>query len=138
MIVCITTKDQAIALWPQIEAHLKPGCEEDGLYLPCDILVAHLKDEMQVWIAWDETKPPHEAVDAAMVTQIYTFPRKRVCAMRYVRGRNMRAWVKDFIIKSEEFARSQGCAEMAAGHRRGWIRVAGYHTTGPQLRKVLT
>lgn len=137
MIVCIVSPDQAISLWPQIESHLNPGLEEDGLYLPIDVLAAHLKNEMQIWVAWDEEKAAHEAVDAAMVTQIYTFPRKKICAMRYVRGRNLKAWAKLFIAKSEEFARSQGCQEMGGGHRRGWIRMAGYKETGPMLKKVL-
>ncbi len=89
---------------------------------------------MQVWIAADIEA---QKIEAAMVTQIHTYPRMKVCSVEYVRGTNMKNWAKSFAEVSEAFARSQGCKRMCGGHRRGWVKIAGYTEVGPMLFKNL-
>lgn len=132
IVVARLTDKQAVALWPQIEPWLAPACKEEGYYEPIDILVHHCRDEMQIWVAIDKDSG---VVEAAMVTVIYVYPRKSLCAVRYVRGRNLKTWASKFIAVSEEFARSRGCKQMGGGHRKGWARIAGYKIVGPMMVK---
>lgn len=130
----IINQDQAIKLWPQIEHLIGPLLAQEGLYHPVDILAFHIRGEMLIWVAWDMVSPQ---IDAVMVTQIVRFPRKTICAVPYIAGRNMRRWARKLQEETEKYARAQGCAQMGGGYRKGWARVAGYEVTGVTLRKNL-
>lgn len=133
-IVAKLDQRQAVFLWPQIEEWLREAVKLEGLYEPVDILLHHLKDTMQIWVAFNEET---NLVDAVMVTVVHVYPRKNICMVEYVRGRNMKSWADKFVNASEDFARSRGCVHMAGGHRKGWARVAGYRVVGPMLVKDL-
>lgn len=126
---------QAITLWPQIETLLSPVILDEGLYLPVDILIAHLRNEMLIWVSWDGEL---NRVEAAMVTQIHVFPRKRVCGVPYIAGGGLKNWAKKFEEASEHYARSLGCTRMGGGFRKGWVRIGGYTEVGCMLKKDLS
>lgn len=133
-LVGIITPNQAHQLWPQIEPLLAPLLAQEGLYIPLDIMACCIRGEMMIWVAWDGMSPE---IDAAMVTQIVRFPRRSVCAILYIAGRNLRRWARQFEEETEKYARAQGCQQMGGGFRKGWARVAGYRVTGVTLRKDL-
>jgi hypothetical protein len=130
----IITAEQAVALWPQIEKLLAPILAEEGCFLPIDVLSQHIRGEMLIWVAWD-TKSPE--IDAVMVTQILRFPRKIICGIPYICGKNMKAWEDRFIAESERHAKAAGASQMSGGFREGWVKVAGYKKVGCMLRKNL-
>lgn len=132
LIVTDLTAEQAIALWPQISALLEPLLAEDGLYVATDILAEHLKGEKKIWVAW------HGKVLAVFVTQIVTYPRKRVLGIPYIAGSQMELWKDKFIEVSEAYAKAMGCHRIAGSQREGWVRVAGYQKHGVVLVKELT
>lgn len=131
-IVSDLTAEQAIALWPQIEPLLSPLLREDGLYVSTDILAEHLKGEKKIWIAWQDK------VLAVFVTQIVTYPRKRIMGIPYIAGSQMELWKDKFIEVSEAYAKAMGCHRIAGSQREGWVRVAGYEKRGVVLVKELT
>jgi len=131
--VVVPTTEQLIALWPQWEPLLKPLLAKEGHYECVDILAHHSKGEMIVWISWDGT-----AVEAVMVSQIHRFPRKTVCHVPYIAGKNMRAWKDEFQNKVERHAREVGAKTMHGAFRKGWVRAAGYQLNGVLLKKELT
>ena len=123
------SSENAIRLWPQIEPILKPVLAIEGHYEHTDVLTAHLSGAMKVWVSYAD------GVEAVMVTQVLTYPRKRVCHVPWIAGRNLKAWAREFRDKSETYAKAMGCARMTGAYRRGWVRVAGYVEAGALLYK---
>lgn len=133
-IIAALDKTNVVLLWPQIEKLLAPLLETEGNYVPADILAYHLRDEMLIFIAWGE---PAKEVEAIMVTQTITYPRRKICAVPYIAGKNMDVWKDDFIRLVEDYARRCGCNRMSNMGRLGWVRVAGYKDVGHLLMKDL-
>lgn len=125
------TVEGAIKLWPQIEPLLKPLLAIEGHYLHSDVLAAHIGGAMTVWVS------ATDAVEAVMVTQLLTYPRKRICHVPWIAGKNLHSWAREFIDKVEQYARATGCQRMTGAYRRGWVRVAGYRDAGSLLYKDL-
>lgn len=121
-------------IWPKCEPHIKRALDRTcgGAYLPVDILIAVLKGEMRLWVSAVGTE-----CEAAMVTRIVDYPRKRTCNVFLIGGRNMSGWAEEFSQKVEAHARSLNCHAMEGGARQGWSRVAGYTVTGCVLVKEL-
>lgn len=134
-IVVALDKTNVVLLWPQIEPLIKPLVESEGNYIPEDILAFHLRDEMLIFIAWNDIA---KSVVAVMVTQIMKYPRRKICYVPYIAGENMSAWADDFTRIVEDYARKCGCNRMGGGFRKGWVRVAGYKDVGCILVKDLT
>lgn len=103
----------------------------EGCFEPVDILAAILSSKMQLWISWNGS------VEAAMVTELINYPRRRSCRVFLIGGRNLKSWSAAFQREIEAFARSHGCSFMEGGSRSGWVRVAGYKNIGCMLMKEL-
>ncbi len=72
------------------------------------------------------------------MTQVIDYPRLRELKVWLVGGRNMRAWVREAQDVLERFAKAYGCAVVASGGRKGWLRAsAGYRETGIAFEKKI-
>jgi hypothetical protein len=130
--ICQPPPEHAVLLWPQVEPLLRPAlATTEGCYEPVDILAAILKGQMQLWISWND------GVEAAMVTEIIAYPRRRGCRVFLIGGRNLKRWSEKFSAAVEAYARAQGCSFMEGGARLGWVRVGGYRNIGCVLIKEL-
>ncbi len=122
-------------MWPQVRTFIERALawEKTGRYLPADVLEALLRGDAKLWVSWDGEK-----AEAAMVTQIIAYPRLREFKVWLVGGRNLRAWVREAQDIFEQVAKEQGCAVVASGGRKGWLRASsGYRQTGIGFEKVI-
>lgn len=139
---------QLVAVWPQVEPHLRLALDYcQGCWEPVDILVELMREQGQLWIAWEPATATAETVEtqpgdggailAAMVTRIIAYPRKKSCQVFLIGGTAMRRWQEPFLTAVEAYGRSQSCHFLEGGARRGWTRVGGFRTIGVTLTKEL-
>lgn len=84
-----------------------------------DIREAVRAGEAQLW-------PGHRA---AVVTEVITYPRKRVCNF-FLAGGDLDELLRMLPV-IEQWARDMGCAGMTIQGRPGWKRVLGRHGYAP-------
>jgi hypothetical protein len=107
-------------LWPFVEPLIQKALDRTlGEYLSGDIYGFLINQEMQLWIAGEE------GIDAAMVTQIVTYPRKKFCNVVLVGGSGLKDWLK-FQPILLAWAKEHGCNAVRSTGRRGWHRVLGW------------
>lgn len=120
------TRQAAEQARPFIEAALEYA---GGTHNFDDVVAGLVSGEMQLW-----------ATDtAAVVTEIQTYPRLKVCHF-FLAGGDM-ARLAHFQRVIAEWAKSQGCARITLAGRRGWERTflkgEGYAPTLTTLSKEL-
>jgi hypothetical protein len=122
-------------VWPEVEPLIKKPLDRTahGCYLPCDIFAGLVRGELLLWVSRTDAG----TIEAAVVTEIRNYPRKRACNVFLVGGANLRGWFGEMNAKIEEYAAKSGCHQMEGGARRGWARVAGYREIGVTLMKEL-
>ena len=99
---------------PQIERCVP---HSEGEMTPEDFYIALIEAEMQLWIAVEE-----DEVIASMVTQVITYPSKKVLRVIAIAGREIGKWFH-FQPDLEEFAILMGCSSLEAWGRKGWKRI---------------
>lgn len=73
------------------------------------------------------------------VTEIITYPRKRVCNV-FLAGGEMQT-IKDLQAPCEEYARANGCSSLVLTGRKGWVRALkdyGWNEVHTSLERKLT
>ena len=95
-----------------IEAALEYG---DGNHTFDDIAAGVLSGRYRLW----------ERPQGCAVTEIITFPRKRVCNV-FLAGGEM-STITDLQAPCEEYARASGCSSLVLTGRKGWVRVLADH-----------
>lgn len=132
-IICDPPVEHIPNLWPQVEPHIKKALKyAHGCYEPIDILIECLTGKSKLWISWNEES---QSVEAAMITRINQYPRKRTCGVPFIGGRNLSGWKDKFMVAVEGYAKANHCSAMEGGSREGWARVAGYRNVGCVLVK---
>ena len=134
--VGVLTMDQTMNLWPQWSKLFAPLLEQEGCYLPVDLLpmLNAQPQTTHLWAAWDGIS---SECDAFMVTMLCTFPRKKWLNVPFIAGRNMKRWKAEFWRLIEAQAKKEGCTEIRGASRRGWIKAAGFTECGVLLRREL-
>ena len=118
-----------------MEPHLRRALKyARGCYESVDLLVECLTGRAKLWISWNEEE---KAIEAAMITRLVQYPRRKTCSVPFIGGRNLRGWKDKFIETVEAYARANKCSAMEGGARAGWSRVAGYRNIGCVLMKEL-
>ena len=128
--VVALTAPQAQHLYPKIEPILTPVLAIEGTYLAVDVLAAHIRGEMTIWVSIN-----NDDIEAVMVTAIVRHPRKAFCLIPWIAGKNLWGWAKQFDDLSMKYAKDAGCSAMRGALREGWVRVAGYTKFGAILHK---
>lgn len=125
-------------MWPHVREYIGSALKRDGSgrYEPADILAALLQGRARLWVAWNAAT---KTADAAIVTETIDYPRLRELRIWLVGGRDLKTWGRVARDTLERFARDQGCAVMAGGMRRGWVRFGGpgWVETGVTFEKRL-
>lgn len=87
-------------------------------------------------MAWDAEE---KTVIGTVVTLIQSYPNGlREFQVWLVAGRDLKRWMKPGMLILEDYARSEGCAELTGGLRKGWLRLdSGFRETGITLAKRL-
>ena len=124
-------------VWPLIEDRIEEAClTSRGKEKAFDIRRSARYGEKQIWVVWDE---PAKDVLAAVVTEIATYPRKKVCHIQICVGAERERWQHHLQI-IEAWAKENGCQGMSLVARPGWSRILkryGYDTTHHLVEKDL-
>jgi len=105
-------------VWPIVSPLLQKAVDKgQGDFLLQDYYEALLLRNMQLWV-WK----PEEKITAACVTQILSYPRRKVCQILLLGGTGLKDWLKkeNSLV---EWAREQGCSQMEGFARDGWLGV---------------
>lgn len=108
----------------------KPISMSQGCFEPEDVVYACQLGNMNLWLAHDG-----EEVVAAYVTEVTSYPRKRVVRAVFAGGKphTMDQWLDPMIDAIEFWARRIGCMAITAMGRKGWARVV----EGEEIATVL-
>lgn len=116
-LVPVPAKDVAEA-WPVVVGELRRAIKRaDGVMTEETVYEALLSRDMQLWTAWQDGE-----LQAAAVTQIVSYPGKKVAAIPLIGGRKRNDWLL-FQPQFEEWARANGCDALEGYARPGWLRV---------------
>ena len=116
--VILVSPDDVPYIWEKVHDHLVSMMpHSEGELEPDDFYEAISEGEMQLWIALEEKE-----LLASMVTQIVTYPRKRVLRIISISGDDMYKWI-DYIPTVEDWALSLGCTSLECWGRKGWLKV---------------
>jgi hypothetical protein len=115
----------AETVWPLAEPHLRRALlYSDGEFTLEETHGLIRDGRFQLWLAWDGGT--RRAIGAG-VTEIFDYPRKRVCFLVLWASEAPRARWLDGLETVERWAREQGCDGMRLLGRKGWGRVlSGY------------
>ena len=104
-------------IWEVVGPLLQRAIEKStGDFSLEDVRKALDERDMQLWI-WAVDR----VIYSAAVTQILTFPQRKVCAVPFVGGTRLADWL-DCNELIGDWARDQGCAQMEGYVRDGWLR----------------
>lgn len=116
-------------VWPLVDKYVEDSLKfAQGCFLPVDIRDFCSQGKMQLWIATRD-----DTVLAAVVSEITDYPRKRICAVPFIGGKDLRAWFRKMLITIETWSKEMGCVGMQGGARRGWGKLANMDEVGVVL-----
>lgn len=110
--------DQIDNVWGKVAPILQRAVDKSQHdYAIQDIYAALKQRDMQLWV-WVE----NDAIEACCITQIISYPRRRICQMPFIAGNKMKNW-----LSTEEtivaWAKERGCSQFEGFARDGWLRV---------------
>lgn len=106
-------------VWAKVEPMLLGALKKNiPLWNTDDILEGVMKDELQLWIVYEDED---EEILGAVITQITIFPRGKLVNVFLLGGNNIRLWKDKMAEKIEKFAREEGCTYLQAIGRKGWL-----------------
>ena len=117
--------DEVLRHWPQIEAHLRRATERTGCYEPIDLLRMAFAGAVGIWLC-----EGRKGIEAAVVTEVKQYPRKRILDVLFAGGGNMAEWMPELRVAIDKHAREMGCDHIASIARKGWIKAWPGRATG--------
>lgn len=72
------------------------------------------------WVLWVSIRD--KKIEAIAITEILTYPNRKICSVRALSGENYANWAK-FEEQIAAWAKSIGCDGMEALARKGWAKV---------------
>ncbi len=109
------------AVWHLAEPHLRRALSyADGEFTLEDVRKLMEEGRFQLWMGWDLGR--RQAVGAG-VTEIFDYPRRRVCFLVLWASEAPRATWLPCLKTVEQWAAAQGCIAMRLLGRKGWARV---------------
>lgn len=108
-------------VWPSIIDMLRPAVEtSDGRWNMGSLLSSLCTGNQQLWIA----QTVDGRIDAAMTTQIVTYPHARMLAIHFLGGKNYDVWNEDWMNLLKDYADVSNCNGIEAIARKGFTRFA--------------
>ena len=114
-------------LWPKVGPLLDKAVKRanGNLYLE-DLLNDILAERAALWVVFNDRE-----IEGAFTTQVSLYHRRRVCAVPFVGGRNLRYWLEAYeLIK--DWARARNCDAVEGYARKGWFRML------PKMKPIYT
>jgi hypothetical protein len=105
-------------VWPYVSVFLEKALRySDGKYNLDDIYNALCLRDMQLWLGFDDGK-----LVAVCVTQIVTFPRKKILFLLLASGINFKKW-QHLTHDMVAFAKENNCDAVELYGRPGWEKM---------------
>ena len=118
--------DELAERWQRIASYLaKSTRRAGGAYEPIDLLRGAFAGQFGIWICEVDDR-----IEAAVVTEIKQYPRKRVLDVIFGGGNNMHNWIKPLVETIDRHAREAGCEAVVCIGRPGWLKAWGAEPTG--------
>jgi hypothetical protein len=89
----------------------------DGNYALEDVLALVSSGEAQLWVSLDQ-----DGIEAACVTTIVDYPRRKACLILFLGGTRLKHWL-EFEAVIAAWAKAQGCDCLEGYGREGWTKV---------------
>ena len=103
--------EEVVPLLARVAPHTEGEMEPDDYIEP----LTH--GDMQLWVVVE-----NKHVNAALVTQIISYPQKRILRLISLAGDNFQE-IKDFLEMVEVFALKNGCTALEMWGRKGWKKL---------------
>jgi|TARA_R110000824_G_scaffold85026_2_gene211570 hypothetical protein len=118
IVVSVIAPDEVNGLWPHVSDLLeKAQPHSEGEISTEDFFSLLVSGQMHLWVAIEKKQ-----VIAAMVTQVISYPQKKVLRVIAIGGSAMNRWFS-FLPRLEEFALNLGCDSLEAWGRKGWKKI---------------
>src|SRR5262245_47135482 len=111
--------------WNEIEPMLRKSTERTCCYEPIDLLILAGTGQVGIWLCMRG-----EELDAALVSNVTNYPRRKIWGMLFAGGTKMPAWRDAGVAALDKHARDLACTHVACAGRAGWARAWGGHATG--------
>ena len=110
--------DDVECVWDQVEPILaRAVSRSEGELKTNDILNFVIEGDMQLWIVAE-----NKEIIAALVTQIITYPQKRILRLVSLAGEDFNKF-KHFLDMVQSFAIQKGCTALELWGRKGWKKL---------------
>ena len=110
--------DDVECVWDQVEPILaRAVSRSEGELKTNDILNFVIEGDMQLWIVSE-----NKEIIAALVTQIITYPQKRILRLVSLAGEDFNKF-KHFLDMVQSFAIQKGCTALELWGRKGWKKL---------------
>tara|TARA_R110000851_G_scaffold192127_1_gene342655 strand:+ start:103 stop:531 length:429 start_codon:yes stop_codon:yes gene_type:complete len=132
------TSDRIDDVWDRCSKFIEMGINHSQCELSTmDYYDRLVNQEMQLWVVYDEEKQ----IKCALTTEVIEYPRKKVCRIVSLGGRNLDEWVERWLDILERWAEENDCDSIETYCRKGFIKKLekfGYTNTYTVLGKELT
>jgi hypothetical protein len=125
-------------VWLECEPYIEMGNGKSRDEMSVMDIYARLSEaRMQLWLVFNEDRE----IISVLTTEIIDYPRKTVCRIVTLGGKDLDIWVEDWLETIEEWALENDCVAMETVCRKGFIKKLerfGYENAYTVLVKELT
>lgn len=123
--VRLPSLEEIVLQWPRISEMIRRATERTGLFEPIDYLQLASAGRVGIWLCETDHR-----IDAVLITEIRTYPRRRVLEVVACGGDGMPRWRQAAIDALDQHGRENACTHISTTGRPGWARVWGGKFTG--------
>ena len=105
------------AIWDHVVPFLESSQNDQREMSIEDFFESIMNEEMHLWISIEDKE-----LIACMISQIATYPQKKVLRIIFVGGEGMEKWI-GFMSHVENFALINGCTSLEVWGRKGWLKI---------------
>lgn len=114
-------------IWGNVWPLLEPAMQRShGRWNEQSLFESLAVGRMQLWLAFDAST---KQIDAAAVTQVMSYPSRRMLAVHWLGGDRFNEWVWEMLDLFERFGSDAGCTGIEATARQGfwkWLSQTDY------------
>jgi hypothetical protein len=130
--------DRINEVWEDCEPYIEMGNGKSRDEMSVMDIYARLSEaRMQLWLVFNEDRE----IISVLTTEIIDYPRKTVCRIVTLGGKDLDIWVQDWLETIEAWALENDCVAMETVCRKGFIKKLerfGYENAYTVLVKELT
>ena len=130
--------DRINEVWEDCEPYIEMGNGKSRDEMSVMDIYKRLSEaRMQLWLVFNENRE----IISVLTTEIIDYPRKTVCRIVTLGGKDLDIWVQDWLETIEEWALENDCVAMETVCRKGFIKKLekfGYENAYTVLVKELT